>query len=152
MPLSLKIDGRRHALDITPSITSAVIDEQGMGHMYRQTAGDLRVLVQLLNPVSRLSAGFPATCATGVKRAVPARPGLASGVLNGIVSFLQFGRANPSRSMILQLSETLEVPLRDRNAWLDRCGLRSRLPHPDPRRPPDGPGLERRRAHDALSP
>ena len=41
---------------------------------------------------------------------------LSSGVSQRHVSFLESGRANPSRTMILQLAETLDVPLRDRNA------------------------------------
>ncbi len=48
---------------------------------------------------------------------------LSSGVSQRHVSFLESGRAKPSRSMILQLSETLEVPLRDRNAWLTAAGF-----------------------------
>lgn len=48
---------------------------------------------------------------------------LASGVSQRHVSFLESGRANPSRGMILQLAETLEVPLRDRNAWLTSAGF-----------------------------
>ena len=48
---------------------------------------------------------------------------LESGVSQRHVSFLESGRANPSRSMILQLSETLEVPLRDRNHWLAAAGF-----------------------------
>jgi transcriptional regulator with XRE-family HTH domain len=48
---------------------------------------------------------------------------LHSGVSQRHVSFLESGRANPSRNMILQLSETLEVPLRDRNAWLTAAGF-----------------------------
>lgn len=48
---------------------------------------------------------------------------LASGVSQRHVSFLESGRANPSRNMILQLSETLDVPLRDRNAWLMAAGF-----------------------------
>jgi transcriptional regulator with XRE-family HTH domain len=48
---------------------------------------------------------------------------LSSGVSQRHVSFLESGRANPSRSMILQLSETLEVPLRDRNEWLAAAGF-----------------------------
>ena len=39
------------------------------------------------------------------------------------ISFLESGRAKPSRSMILQLSETLEVPLRERNDWLTAAGF-----------------------------
>ena len=48
---------------------------------------------------------------------------LESGVSQRHVSFLELGRARPSRSMILQLSETLEVPLRDRNDWLVAAGF-----------------------------
>jgi transcriptional regulator with XRE-family HTH domain len=48
---------------------------------------------------------------------------LESGVSQRHVSFLESGRAKPSRSMILQLSETLEVPLRERNDWLVAAGF-----------------------------
>ena len=48
---------------------------------------------------------------------------LSSGVSQRHVSFLESGRANPSRTMILQLSETLDVPLRDRNDWLTAAGF-----------------------------
>lgn len=48
---------------------------------------------------------------------------LSSGVSQRHVSFLESGRANPSRNMILQLSETLDVPLRDRNDWLTTAGF-----------------------------
>ena len=48
---------------------------------------------------------------------------LSSGVSQRHVSFLESGRANPSRNMILQVSETLDVPLRDRNAWLTAAGF-----------------------------
>lgn len=48
---------------------------------------------------------------------------LSSGVSQRHVSFLEKGRAKPSRNMILQLSETLEVPLRDRNEWLTAAGF-----------------------------
>lgn len=48
---------------------------------------------------------------------------LTSGVSQRHVSFLESGRANPSRSMILQLSETLDVPLRERNDWLVAAGF-----------------------------
>jgi transcriptional regulator with XRE-family HTH domain len=46
-----------------------------------------------------------------------------AGVSQRHVSFLESGRAKPSREMILQLSETLEVPLRDRNGWLVAAGF-----------------------------
>lgn len=48
---------------------------------------------------------------------------LESGVSQRHLSFLESGRARPSRRMILQLSETLEVPLRDRNDWLVAAGF-----------------------------
>ncbi len=48
---------------------------------------------------------------------------LASGVSQRHVSFLESGRAGPSRSMILQLSESLGVPLRERNDWLIAAGF-----------------------------
>lgn len=48
---------------------------------------------------------------------------LSSGVSQRHVSFLESGRANPSRNMILHLSETLDVPLRDRNDWLTAAGF-----------------------------
>jgi transcriptional regulator with XRE-family HTH domain len=48
---------------------------------------------------------------------------LTTGVSQRHVSFLESGRANPSRNMILQLSETLDVPLRDRNVWLTAAGF-----------------------------
>ena len=48
---------------------------------------------------------------------------LESGVSQRHVSFLESGRAKPSRSMILQLSDTLEVPLRERNEWLVAAGF-----------------------------
>lgn len=48
---------------------------------------------------------------------------LTSGVSQRHVSFLESGRAQPSRAMILQLSESLEVPLRERNDWLVAAGF-----------------------------
>lgn len=48
---------------------------------------------------------------------------LSAGVSQRHVSFLESGRASPSRAMILQLSETLAVPLRDRNTWLTAAGF-----------------------------
>ncbi len=48
---------------------------------------------------------------------------LEAGVSQRHVSFLESGRAKPSRGMILQLCETLEVPLRERNDWLVAAGF-----------------------------
>ncbi len=38
------------------------------------------------------------------------------------LSFLESGRARPSREMVLQLAATLDLPLRDRNRWLQSAG------------------------------
>lgn len=39
------------------------------------------------------------------------------------LSFLETGRANPSREMVLRLGEQLDVPLRERNTWLAAAGF-----------------------------
>lgn len=41
------------------------------------------------------------------------------------VSFLETGRARPSREMVIHLAEVLEVPLRDRNTLLESAGFAS---------------------------
>jgi transcriptional regulator with XRE-family HTH domain len=48
---------------------------------------------------------------------------LSSSVSQRHLSFLESGRAKPSREMILQLSETLDVPLRERNDLLIAAGF-----------------------------
>lgn len=48
---------------------------------------------------------------------------LNSGVSQRHVSFLESERARPSRDMVLQLCEALEVPLRERNDWLIAAGF-----------------------------
>jgi transcriptional regulator with XRE-family HTH domain len=79
----------------------------------------------------------------------------AAGVSTRHLSFLETGRARPSRDMVLRLADRLEVPLRERNPMLESAGhaacyggrpldapelaaarrsldllLRSHLPHP----------------------
>lgn len=46
-----------------------------------------------------------------------------AGVSARHLSFLETGRARPSREMLLHLSELLSVPLRERNAWLLAAGF-----------------------------
>lgn len=53
------------------------------------------------------------------------------------LSFLESGRANPSRAMVLRLAETLEMPLRDRNEMLGAAGFAP--VYPDARQ---GPGRD----------
>ncbi len=47
---------------------------------------------------------------------------LEAGVSARHLSFLETGRATPSREMVLALAEALDVPLRERNALLDAAG------------------------------
>jgi len=49
--------------------------------------------------------------------------GCAAGVSSRHVSFVETGRAQPSRPMVLRLAETLEVPLRERNGMLLAAGF-----------------------------
>ena len=48
---------------------------------------------------------------------------LEAGVSARHLSFLETGRSNPSREMVLHLSEQLDVPLRDRNRLLLAAGF-----------------------------
>ena len=48
---------------------------------------------------------------------------LDAGVSQRHVSFLESGRARPSREMVLGLAEALEMPLRDRNQLLQAAGF-----------------------------
>ena len=70
-------------------------------------------------------AGFPGLLKTWRHRRRMSQLDLAlsCGVSQRHLSFLESGRARPSRAMILQLSETLELPLRDRNDWLHAAGF-----------------------------
>src|SRR5688500_10420705 len=44
------------------------------------------------------------------------------------LSFLETGRAQPSREMLLRLAELLEVPLRERNTLLTAAGFAALFP------------------------
>ena len=46
-----------------------------------------------------------------------------SGVSTRHLSYLETGRANPSRAMVLRLAGALDLPLRDRNAFLQAAGF-----------------------------
>ncbi len=48
---------------------------------------------------------------------------LSSHISQRHVSFMESGRARPSREMVLQLSEALEIPLRERNTLLTAAGF-----------------------------
>jgi len=46
-----------------------------------------------------------------------------TGVSARHLSFMETGRASPSRDMVLTLAEALEMPLRDRNSFLQAAGF-----------------------------
>lgn len=48
---------------------------------------------------------------------------LTSRISQRHISFLESGRARPSREMVLQLAEALEIPLRERNTLLTAAGF-----------------------------
>ncbi len=58
------------------------------------------------------------------------------------VSFLESGRARPSREMVLQLAASLDLPMRDRNHWLQSAGYAGIYPQ----RPLDAADMEPVRA------
>jgi transcriptional regulator with XRE-family HTH domain len=58
------------------------------------------------------------------------------------LSFVETGRAAPSREMVLKLAERLEVPLRERNVLLVAAGFAPAFPQ----RPLDDPALQAARA------
>src|SRR5262245_11362079 len=55
---------------------------------------------------------------------------LAADVSPRHVSFLETGRAQPSREMVLRLGATLDVPLRDQNSMLRAAGFSDHFAEP----------------------
>ncbi len=55
---------------------------------------------------------------------------LAADVSSRHISFLETGRSQPSREMILRLGTTMQVPLRDQNALLDAAGFEAEFATP----------------------
>lgn len=53
--------------------------------------------------------------------------GLRANVSARHISFIETGRAQPSREMVLQLARTLDVPLRDHNLLLTAAGFSERF-------------------------
>src|ERR1044071_1579267 len=56
------------------------------------------------------------------------------------LSFIETGRAHPSREMILHLAERLDVPLRDRNRLLLAAGFAPVFGERSPEERDKGPG------------
>ncbi len=59
----------------------------------------------------------------GVRRLSQLDLALAADTSARHLSFIETGRAQPSRAMVLRLAEALEVPLRDRNGMLAAAGF-----------------------------
>ncbi len=51
-----------------------------------------------------------------------------SGISQRHISFLETGRSRPSRAMVLALSDSLDIPLRERNALLHSAGFTPAYP------------------------
>ena len=54
--------------------------------------------------------------------------GVEANVSSRHLSFVETGRANPSRELLIDLAEHLEVPLRERNALLLAAGYAPAYP------------------------
>ena len=67
----------------------------------------------------------------GMRRLSQLQLALDTDVSQRHVSFLESGRARPSRRMVLQLAETLDVPVRERNALLQAAGYSALYRHSD---------------------
>jgi transcriptional regulator with XRE-family HTH domain len=71
---------------------------------------------------------------------------LAADVSSKHISFLETGRAQPSREMLLVLGAALDVPLRDQNVWLRAAGFAAEFAEPafaDGLPPPIARAIER---------
>lgn len=88
---------------------------------------------------STAASGFPAVLRDWRRRRRLSQLelSLSCGVTQRHVSFLESGRARPSRRMVMQLSEALDVPLRERNDWLLAAGFAPLFPA----RQPDDPQM-----------
>jgi transcriptional regulator with XRE-family HTH domain len=75
------------------------------------------------NPVSRPTHFGPLLKSwRGLRRVSQLELALRTDISQRHLSFLESGRARPSRDMVLRLAETLDVPLRERNTLLGSAG------------------------------
>lgn len=107
------------------AITSEVIEGARSRRDNGQKRKILDVLPSTVVPPDVRPDSFPSLLKTWRNRRRLSQLDLAltSGVSQRHISFLESGRASPSRDMILKISETLEVPLRERNRWLVAAGF-----------------------------
>src|SRR5260370_36977836 len=64
---------------------------------------------------------------------------MRGGVSSRHLSYMETGRARPSRDMVLGLAQPLEMPLRDRNAFLQAAGFAAIYPETPLHAQPMGP-------------
>jgi transcriptional regulator with XRE-family HTH domain len=107
------------------AITSKVIERRCTRVENAANAKETDVSLSTVERRPQATSGFPHLLKSWrqKRRLSQLELALESGVSQRHVSFLESGRAKPSRTMILQLSETLEVPLRERNDWLVAAGF-----------------------------
>ncbi len=81
--------------------------------------------VMPLEALTATSGGFSALLKAwrGARKLSQLDLALEAGVSQRHLSFLESGRAQPSRDMVLQLCDALDVPLRERNTLLEGAGF-----------------------------
>jgi len=67
---------------------------------------------------------------------------LAANVSQRHISWLETGRSQPSREMVINLSEALQIPLQDRNQLLNSAGFSKLYSHRDLSEPSMAPVME----------
>jgi transcriptional regulator with XRE-family HTH domain len=88
-----------------------------------------------IEPVSAASVSLPPDATIGallrhwrtVRRMSQLQLALHAGISSRHLSYLETGRARPSRDMVLHLADALEIPLRERNALLVAAGYAARF-------------------------
>lgn len=88
-----------------------------------------------IEPVSAASLSVPPDATIGVllrhwrtvRRLSQLQLALHAGISSRHLSYLETGRARPSRDMVLHLADALEIPLRERNALLLAAGYAPRF-------------------------
>jgi transcriptional regulator with XRE-family HTH domain len=93
--------------------------------------------VSALNPFDLTTFGASLLQARSNARVSQLELALAAGTTQRHLSFLERGRSSPGRSLVVRLAESLELPLRERNALLLSAGYAPVYPHT----PIDDPSL-----------
>ena len=91
----------------------------------RQNASMLSALELPTVPPSRAEASLPSLLKAWrqLRRLPQLELALAAGVSQRHLSFIESGRSQPSREMVLTLGQALDVPLRERNLMFTAAGF-----------------------------